>query len=203
MTSETNLCPVSSLPSIISSIDNDRQVYRWFLMFISLPGVRQKLFLQDKTKNEYQALKRVQTLEMVTYLVMALIVLASGWTKEPWALLLEILPIIALVLLFQKNRANVQAISKQFLLENIKPADLQAQSLYQTCEYLSKQYSAPSLVDIITFQDFIGRKMLLGSIIFLPFIALLKNWQVWGAVLLLYLATQVFVNSSIVLRRLK
>ena len=95
------------------------------------------------------------------------------------------------------------AISEQFLLENIQPDELNQQTLYQTCEYLSTKYHIPSLVDIITYQDFIGRKALLGAILVIPFIYPFKSWQIFMAVIIVYLVTLVVVNSSIVLRQLK
>jgi hypothetical protein len=203
MSTEFNQNSVSSMSSVINSIENDRQVYRWFLMFISLPVIRQKLSEQDKIKDEYHALKKIQLAEIITYMVLALVAVAAYLTKEPWALLLGVFPLVILVILFRKNRKCVKAISEQFLLKNIQPDKLTQQTLYQTCEYFSTEYNTPSLVDIITYQDFIGRKVLLGAILFIPFIYPFKSWQILIATLVVYLATLAIVNTSIVLRRLK
>jgi hypothetical protein len=203
MSTEFNQNAVSSMSSVINSIENDRQVYRWFLMLISLPEIQQKLSEEDKTKKEYQALKKIQTAEIATYIALALITVASYLTKEPWTLLLGVLPLAILVILFQRNRKRVAAISEQFLLKNIQPNELNQQTLYQSCEYFSKKYNTPSLVDIITYQDFIGRKVLLGAILFIPFIYPFKSWQILVATLVVYLVTLAIVNTSIVLRKLK
>ena len=62
---EPNQKSVSSLPSVISSIKNDRQVFRWFLMLISLPAIQQKLSLKNKTKEKYRALRIIQISKIV------------------------------------------------------------------------------------------------------------------------------------------
>ena len=194
---------VSSISSVIGSIDNDRQVYRWFLMFISLSAIQEKLHTQDKTRENYKTLRTVQITEIMTYMVIALVITASYLIKLPWLLLLGGIPLIILVNLFRKNRRLVAMISEQFLLENIRPQELSGQTLYQTCEYLSREYNIPSLVDIITYQDFIARKVLLATILFLPFLCAFKTWQIWGVTLTIFLATLAIVNTSIVLRRIK
>ena len=203
MSSDFNQNAVSSMSSVISSIENDRQVYRWFLLLISLPKVQQKLSEDNQIKQEYQTLKKIKKTEILAYVVIVLMIICSYLIKDPLALLLGILPLIALVILFGKNRKSVATISEQFLLKNIKPDELTQQTLYQTCEYCSEKYDIPSLVDIITFQDFIGRKILLGTILFIPFIYPFKSWQILLGILVAYLVTLVIVNSSFVLRRLK
>ena len=194
---------VSNMSSVISSIENDRQAYRFFLMLISLPKIQQTLRAQSKTKEWYQSLKKIQTTEIITYMVLGLIMAVSCFIKQPWVLFLVVLPLIILVRLFRKNRQCVAAISEQFLLENTQPDELNRQTLFQTCEYFSQKYSTPSLVDIITFQDFIGRKVLLGAILILPFIYPLKIWQMLIVIFTIFLATIAIVNTSIVLRKLK
>ena len=203
MSTEFNQNAVSSMSSVLSSIENDRQVYRWFLMLISVPGIQQKLSEQNKIKDEYQSLKKIQITEIITYMALALITIGSIYLKQPWWLLFNLPPLVVLINLFRNNRRCVTAISEQFLLENIQPDDLKGQTLYQTCEYFSKKYNIPSLVDIITFQDFTGRKVLLGAILFIPFIYPFKSWQILIAIIIVYLATLAIVNTSIVLRKLK
>jgi len=194
---------VSSMSSVLSSIDNDRQTYRWFLIFLSQPAIRQKLAQQEKIKMQYNRLKSIQRTEVITYLILGLVLLAAYLLKDPWALLLGILPFIALVRLFKKNRQCVVAIAEQFLLDNIPNDTLNQQTLYQTCEHLSKEHHIPSLVDIITFQDFVGRKALIAAILFVPFIYPFKSWQIFIVTFAVLLAAIAVVNMSFVLRRLK
>ena len=203
MSTEINQNAVSNMISVISSIENDRQVYRWFLMLISLPEIQQDLFVINKTKEEYQTLKKIQRTEIITYIVLALMMTVSCLIKQPWALLGEGLPLLILVNLFRKNRRCVAAISEQFLLKNIQPDELNQQTLFQTCEYFSKKYNIPSLVDIITFQDSIGRKVLLGALLFLPFNYPFNSWQILIAIFTVLSATLAIVNTSIILRKLK
>jgi len=203
MSTEPKQTAVSSMTSIISSIENDRQVYRWFLIFISLPEIRQTLSKQNNTKEKYQNLKEIQTIEIITYLALTLIIIVSWLIKQPWLLSLEAIPLLILLNLFPSNRRCVAAISEQFLLNNFQPDELNQQTLYQTCEYLSKKYNTPSLVDIITFQDLTGRKVLLGAVFFLPFIYPFKTWQTYAATFAVLLTTIAVVNTSIILRKLK
>ena len=191
------------MTAVINSIENDRQAYRWFLMFISLPEIQQSLSKQDKTRKEYQALKKIQITEIITYIAVVLVVIAAFFIKQPWLLFWGGLPLVVLVNLFRKNRRCVAAISEEFLLKNIPQDELSQQTLFQICEYFSKKYNTPSLVDIITFQDFTGRKVLLGAILFLPFIYPFKPWQMYAGIFAVLLATLAIVNTSIVLRKLK
>ena len=203
MSIEFNQNAVSSMSSIVSSIENDRYVYRWFLILISLPEIQQKICVQNKKKKEYQALKKIQIAKIIIYITLALIITASCLIKQFGVLLLGVLPLVILVNLFRKNRRCVAAISEQFLLENIQPDELNRQTLYQTCEYLSKKYNIPSLVDIITCQDFIGRKVLLGAILIFIFIFKINDWRALIAVFVVLSATVAILNTSIVLRKLK
>ena len=203
MTTELNQNNVSSMASILASIENDHQVYRWFLLFISLSKIQQKLAIHDDIKQKYQSLKAIQTAEIFSYLAFILILITCYVIKQPLGLLGEALPITLLFNLFRKNRRCVAGISKQFLEDNIQPEALAGQTLFQTCEILSRQYTLPSLVDIITFQDFTGRKVLLASIFFLPFIYPFNSWQIVIALLTILSTTLIIINSSVVLRRLK
>ena len=203
MSTEFDQNAVSSLTSVINSIENDRQVYRWFLIFISLAEIKRTLCVEDKIKAGYQTLKRIQITEIMTYLVLGLIIVASYLIKQPWMLLAGGIPLVILVNLFRKNRRCVAMISEQFLIKSIQPEKLNRQTLYETCEYLSQQYNIPSLVDIITFQDTIGRKVLLGAILFIPFIYPFRTWQIVVVIIMVFLATLAIVNTSFVLRKLK
>ena len=203
MQTRINQGNVSSMSSVIGSIDNDGQVYRWFLILISLAAVQQKLCVNNKISREYQTLKKIQTTEIAVYLVMVLITAVSCLIKQPWLFLLAGVPLMILINLYRKNRRCVAAISERFLLENIQADELNKQTLYQTCEYLSKEYTIPSLVDIITYQDFIARKVLLATVLFLPFIFAFRTWQIWFFTLIILLATIAIVNTSYVLKKLK
>jgi len=203
MTSDFNPTDVSSMSSILSSIENDRQVYSWFLLLINQPKLIQKLSLKDKTKENYKRLKSGQMAETVSYNILALVMLTACLLKEPWALLLGILPLLAMFSLYKKNRKCVVAISEDFLLEHIRPDDLKKQTLFQTCEYVSKEYNIPSLVDIITHQDFTARKVLLATFLFIPFVLPLRTWQILLATLIIIIITMAILNTSFVLRRIK
>ena len=194
---------LSSMNSVLKSIENDRQVYLWFLMLISLPDIQQKLSTNSKTKAAYQNLKNIQVAEIITYATLALTIIGPCLIKQPWDLLLGIFPLVILINLFRKNRLCVAGISEAFLLANIQADTLNKQTLYQTCENLSKEYNVPSLVDIITNQDFIERKILLGAIIFLPFIHPFKTWQLLLVILIIFFTTRAIINTSMVLKRLK
>ena len=203
MTTDFNQTDVSSMSSILSSIENDRQVYSWFLLLIKHPRVLQKHSLNEKTKNEYKRLNSGLMAETVSYNVLALIMVTACLLKEPWALLLGILPLLALFSLFKKNKKCVAAISEVFLTEYIRPDDLKKQTLFQTCEYVSKEYTIPSLVDIIAHQDFTARKVLLATFLFIPFVLPLKTWQILLATLIVIFITLTILNTNFILRRIK
>lgn len=189
---------VSSMTAVVSSIENDRQTYRWFLMFIRLPEIRQKLYEQHTTKGYYNTLKKIQIIESLFWLVLALIVEgdviychSGALIKQIWFLFAGGILLVILVNLYRKKRKCVAAISEAFLRRDFSSAELERQSLFQICEYFSREYHIPSLVDISAYQDFIGRKVLLGAVLFLPFLYPFTSWQVLvvaGTILLITMA---------------
>jgi hypothetical protein len=170
-------------------------------MLISVPEIRQELSGQNETKEKYQNLKEIQTTEIIAYIVLTLIAIASYLIKEPRGLLAGLLPLAILMNLFRKNRQCVADISERFLLRNIQPDTLNRQTLYQTCECLSQGHPIPSLVDIITYQDFTARNVLLGTVLFFLFIYPLKSWQLLVTTGTIFLAALAIVNTSMVLRK--
>jgi hypothetical protein len=196
MPDESRQPAVSTMNSVISSIENDRFTYRWFLTLITLPEVQGGFLEKNKINDDYAALKKSQTSKLIFYGVLGLVMAVACLTKQPWALLLGTIPLAFLFKLFRKNRKCVAAISRQFLIENIPLDALEQQTLYQTCESLSKKYSIPSLVDITAGQDSIGRKVLLGGLFFLPFIYFLTTKQVLLVTFILFWAVLALANLT-------
>lgn len=201
---------VSSLTSVLASIENDRQAYRWFLILITLRKVRQDLCCpkqgEASQRHNYKTLKKIQLTEIFVYGIIVLIGIVSWLIKQPGVFLLEAIPWVLLVRIFKHNRQCVAAISKELLLKNIPPQELDRQTLFQMCEYFSKKHNIPSLVDIIAFQDSFSRKGLLAIILFLPFscfFSTLNVLQLLAVNVAVFILIQAFVNASIVLRRLK
>jgi hypothetical protein len=172
-------------------------------MFISHPEVKQKLSVHAKIRQEYRSLKRIQSTKIVGYAALAMVMTAFGLIKQPLGFIWAGPLVVVLVSLFHKSRRCVAVISEQFLLDNILPEEINRQSLFQICEGLSQAHSIPSLVDIITYQDTIGRKVLLGTVLFLLFVYPLNSWQVLVGTGAIAGATLVIGNAPIVLRRLK
>jgi len=193
----------SSITSVISSIQNDRQVFSWFSMLVSIPEVQQTLATQDKLSLEYLAIKKIQTTAIITYLAGTLLVLEACLLQQPWILCGTILPIAILILLSRSKRLRVSIISKEFILKNIPSEKLNQQTLYQICENLAKKYNIPSLVDIITNQDFIRRKILLAGIPLIFFTCAFKTWQAGIIIFVILAITTVVINTSSHLRKLK
>jgi len=203
MPNEFDQNAVSSMTSVLSSIEHDRQTYQWFLMLMTLSDIQKDLCGNTAIKQEYQALKKIQIAEILAYLSLALIMAVSCFLKQPLGMLTGAVPLIVLCRLFRKNRSCVARISREFLVKHILPQELKKQTLYQTCEYLSKQYKIPSLVDVIAGQDFVGRKVILGAVLFIPFICPFKNYQILIATVIVYFATIAALNTSVVVRKLK
>jgi hypothetical protein len=203
MSNDPNPNAVSTMSSVISSIENDRYTYRWFLTLICLPEVQKGLSAQNKAQEDYAALKMIQINKIVLYLLLVGVILFAYLIRQPLVVLIELVPLAALVYLFRKNCGRVAAISRQFLLENISSDELERQTLYQISEYFSKKYNIPSLVDITAGQDSIGRKVILGAIFFLPFIYALSTRQLLLVSFIAFCASLAIVNTAALLRKFK
>ena len=189
-----------NMQAIKNSIASDRQTYRWFLMLICLPDIRQQLSAMDNGQAQYKSIKRIRIAEVGMYALLAALWAAVFVSRQPWGFLLGMIPLAMLAYLSKKSRQRVAAISEEFLLKN---ADLGQQTLFELCEGLSKKFNIPSLVDTITHQDFIVRKSLLYTIVFISIISSHDAWTMWNVLFAIYFLVLAAFNTSIILQKLK
>jgi hypothetical protein len=192
---------VSSNESIKSSIQTDSQVYRWFLMLILTPTVKTKLNApQDLTL--YRRIRAITLAEMALYAGMIAVFVYVFITKALVALLAAVTALIVLQRIHISHRRDVASLAIRLLTLDF-PTTLNAQTLFQICEHYAVKLNTPSLVDIITRQDHIGRTTIIYANIFACFIYPMDFWHIWVTILCSFYLVLTIVNTSAIFNRLK
>jgi hypothetical protein len=194
---------VSSLESIQSSVETDRQVYRWFLMLISVPTVKARLSGTPANRELYQRLRVIALGEIACYAA-GVIVLASALNlKQPALLLAGIVLLYMLQKLYAANRRTTAQLSANLLTADFSGPSLGNQTLFQICEYYGRALDIPSLVDTITRQDAIARNTLIYANIFACFIYPMNFWSIWILILSSFYLVSAAVHTSVIFNKLK
>jgi len=199
-----NTTNVSSLEALTSSIDTDKQVYRWFTLLVSQPSLRSKLTSIKKMKTTYQEIKKIISIQRLIFLFLLGSLLILIVLKQYFLLFLGLLFSYPLVVLHLKKKRCVMAISQHILSRDFEIEDLCKKTLYQICEIYSKKYKIPSLVDTIYAQDNISRKTIIFTFVFTAWIYPLNNiFFVFLAVILSYNIVYALMNTSFIYKNLK
>ncbi len=194
---------VSSIESIQSSIETDRQVYRWFLMLITTPTIKTRICQSQDHQRLFAQLRWITLGEIAACLGLTAGLIYMFMTKERAVLLGGIALLFVLQKLYAANRQTVSRLSNALLTADLTPESLNAQTLYQICEHYAKTLNIPSLVDIIARQDGIARATLIYANIFACFIYPMDFWYIWVVIISSFYLMLAAVNTSLVFNRLK
>ncbi len=194
---------VSSIESIQSSIETDRQVYRWFLMLISLPLIKNQLSDISQSSQLYKKAQKIIIAEMVIYGTLMILIFSIYMTHQK-LLALAVLPLfLILQRIYAANRYCVAKISVLLLRRDFEPSQLASQTIFQICEHYSRKLDIPSLVDIITRQDGIARKTLIYANVFACFIYPLDFWHIWAVIIFSFYLVLAATHTSFIFNKLK
>ena len=193
---------INSIESIHSSIRTDRQVYRWFLKFISHPSIKARLQDSPEDQKRYAILKKITAYKIGIYILEAFLLAIIFITKQNILFLLGIPVLWVMYKLFTQHKENVAEISCSLLRMDREAIKLESQTLYQICEYYGKMLSISTLVDIITKQDDILRKTLIYTCVLTCFIYPLDFWNDW-VIVAAFFVVQAAINTPLVFDRLK
>ncbi len=195
---------VSSLESLVSSIDVDNQVYQWFLLLITRPKVISQLQSSAEITEKYATLKKTfihQRILLCLFLVTALILIAFKYYLFLPLVLLFFLPLWKVSKI---KKESLLAISTYLLKSTFDPETLPTKTLYQISEIFSRDYKIPSLVDAIYIQDNIARKTIIFTFVFTAWIYPLANiWSVFLSVFIAYFTIQALMSTSLFYNNLK
>jgi hypothetical protein len=194
---------VSSIESIRSSIETDRQVYRWFLMLITTPTVKSRLNGITANQDIYRRLRTITLGESACYLAGVIVLVYALSLKKPLILLAGIFLIYLLQKFYAANRQAVAQLSSELLNADFPEPALGSQTLFQICEHYGLTLNIPSLVDIITRQDAIARHTLIYANIFACFIYPMSFWSIWIVILSSFYLMLAAVNTSLIFNKLK
>ncbi len=193
---------VSSLEAILSSIETDEQVYRWFTLLIIQPEVVKHL-ASSTSDQLYAKLKQFTVLQRTIYLACFLGLVAVIFWKKFLYLTLGLIVIYPLYKIHKDKKKIVIEISSTLLQKDYEKNELSQKTLYQLCEIYSRKYNIPSLVDTIYALDNISRKAIIFTFIFTAFIYPLKVWQIFLSIFIAFLLIQAVLKTSFIYKNLK
>jgi type IV secretory pathway VirB3-like protein len=194
---------INSIESIHSSIRHDRQVYRWFVKFISHPSIKARLQDSHEDKKRYAILRKITAYKIGIYILLAILLAIIFFTRQNILFLLGIPILLAIYKLSTQHKKNVAEISCSLLMADRETIKLESQTLYQICEYYGKTLSIPTLVDIIANQDDILRKTLIYTCVVTCFIYPFDFWNNWFIIFAAFFLVQAAINTPLVFDRLK
>lgn len=194
---------VSSLEAILSSIETDEQVYRWFSFLVVQSGVRESIFKTNNSQALYDELKKTNFLQGVLYLILFFALFLILFSKQFPYLLFGLVFIYPLLKVHNKKKKLIVSLSRNVLTQDFKPDELPQKTLYQIGEIYSRKYNIPSLVDTIYVLDNTSRKAIIFAFVFTAFIYPLKVWQITVSMILAYLLAQILIKTSIIYKHLK
>jgi hypothetical protein len=192
---------ISGLKTLLSSINNDYQVYRWFLFLIMSQQVRTKIKELPLWNALYSFLNRYIFIHwLVTTLFLSSLIIAI---KHPFFLLFNIALIIPLYVLHRNKKRLVVQLAEALLKNDFSQTDLNQKTLYQIAEILSRNYKIPSLVDVIYNADQFIRKSVIFMFVLSSFILFLKLWQLYLIIAATYFIVYLLFNSFFIFKTLK
>jgi hypothetical protein len=194
---------VSSIESIQSSIETDRQVYRWFLMLISCPTIKARLGHTEETMKICAYLRLTILAEIGISMSLCVWIIYLFLSKERALLLVGVILLYGLHKVHALNRRYVAKISVDLLNGDFQPPTINTQTLFQVCEHYANRLNIPSLVDTITSQDSIARTTLIYANIFACFIYPMGFWYIWLVILSSFYLMIAVINTSFIFNKLR
>ena len=196
---------INSMETVLSSIETDRQVYRWFTFLIIQPQTKVKFLNSPEIKQEYLTLKKILINQTILYgALIVLLFIILPIKKLPY-LLVFLTFIWPYWRLQSDKRKCIIRISRHMLSCDFEETELKRKTLYQITEHYSREYKIPSLVDIIYTSDRLARAILLGLVGIICYIypLQLRLSQMLIAVLILYFLIKALVDTTFTYRNLK
>ena len=198
---------VSSLESLISSINTDNQVYRWFTFLVSQRAVEQHLKDIKGIDLLYGNLVKTVFMQKSLGILLICFLITLIIFEKYLYFWLGVIFLYAFMKLHSMKKQCVVKISSHMLTHDFEQSKLSQMTLYQLAEYYSKEFKIPSFVDAIYALDDICRKSLL--LIFIVhitvymFIYQFPIWQMICSIFVIYYTIYNIINSSLVYRHLK
>jgi hypothetical protein len=194
---------VSSIDSICSSIENDHHVHRWFTKFVSHPEIKKRLADSPADQQTYQATRILELSKTAAFVILLAVFGAAFLAKQNLLLLLGIPVLFGIHRLTELHKRKVAAISRSVLTLDREAIKLEAQTLYQICEYYGQNLKIPTLVDVIAHQDDILRHTVIYACVITCFIYPLDFWNNWFIVFGSFFLVQMAINTPLVFDHLK
>ncbi len=195
--------PLSSLPSLTSSIATDFEVYRWFSWLVIQPMVQSQLKSQPENISLYQKLRKNIFWQRILYGCISIGLMAIIFSKQyffAWGAIPCLVMVIALYLL---KRKCIIELSSALLKKDFEAKGLSGKTLYQMSEIYSREYHTLSLVDAIYHWERLSRKAVMFAFILTSFIYPLQLGAAFSFILIFYGMAFLFFNTTFAYRLLR
>ena len=176
---------ITSQKALLSTIQTDAQVYRWFLFLILQKNVREEFGEQEELKSIYSKIELFLKLEKFIYLLFLCVLVGIGIWGVKYVYLIVIVIGGKEFLSFQ-NKKNVCTVCEKLIDRDFKQFDFEHKTLFQIGEWYKCKYNIFSLLEAIMFVSSFERKVMLYVIVFATFIIPLNFWYSVGVFLMAY-----------------
>ena len=187
---------VSSLYAIISSIESDYQVYRWFSFLVSQRAIQSRLSDSPESQAAYRGLKKARRHQAMIYFfgmaVVGFLVLRYGGRF----LLVSAAFAYPLLRLYGMKKRCVGAIAGALLTKDFGPNELSRKTLYQICESYAQECGIPSLVDALCAVDALSRRAAASAAVVGICIYFLAPVRFYGLIIASTLLAYIFVSVA-------
>ena len=190
------------MEAILSTIQTDTQVRRWFSFLISQPAVKSLLSNNTNTNKQYAGLKSILILQSLLSLSATIILLIIFFTKNYFLFLSFPLLIIPYYKLHFMEINCITQIAEQIVSTDFDQHDLKNKTLYQIGNLYNKKYGVPSLVNSIYNAE---RILFISLSLLTLFIIIFHNDIITSIIiaLILFCAISQTLKSNLLYKHLK
>jgi hypothetical protein len=194
---------VSSINVILSSIETDYYVYKWFLFLVGTPEIKAQLSQQKGTTSCYSSISAVTVLQILLYGVFLICTWYIFLIRQYYLLWFYFLFVGAGWCLFFFKRKYLVKLASFLLKSDFPEGEIGNITLYQLSEDYSKKLSIASVVDTIYASETTLRATFKISFICTVFIFMFRIWNTFFLVALSLVLVFFLSNSIQNYKRLK
>ncbi len=137
-----NINYLTTPESLRSTIQDDLQIYEWFLNLISQEKFRQNFGLDPDRKRLCQNFDRQKALQLIMTFPLVISLILPFWLESYWLFGVTVLLMIVQIWTAKQLRKYVAEISLQKINDDFPANQLAQTTLYQLGEFYSKKYAS-------------------------------------------------------------
>lgn len=183
--------PLMTPEALLSTIETDQQVNRWFEYLIVQPSIKND-FLISSNKRLFQRFLKYKLFKRICLLFLIYCFIQLSVHLKDYRFYLFIGASLGILIILSKHLRNLTALlSLELTKKDFDPSILSQMTLYTLSEFYSHKYQIPSLVDVLSSGDENLRTLILSL-----FVALLVIYPFFTIQQTIILFTVAFLISK-------